>query len=157
MIRDIEFAMLTTVEADGSPRSCPIATHRDKKREFDGILWFFTRGDAPKIDEVKQDPHVNLSYASPDHSRYVSVSGTVMLVRDKKKAEEIRDPKSVAWFPNGLDDPELALLRVAVDKAEYWDTPGAPWRTPSGWSRPSPPARATNPATMGRPPFELRD
>src|SRR3546814_4736602 len=29
------------------------------------------------------------------------------------------------WFPKGLDDPDLALLRVAVEKAEYWDSPSA--------------------------------
>jgi hypothetical protein len=27
-------------------------------------------------------------------------------------------------LPKGLDDPELALLKVHVKKAEYWDLPG---------------------------------
>ncbi len=125
MIRDIQFAMLTTVEPDGSLRSRPMATHQDHRGEFDGVLWFFTKGDAPKIDEVKQDQHVNLSYAAPEQSKYVSVSGTAMLVRDKLKAKELWDPKYKAWFPQGLDDPQLALLRVDVVKAEYWDVPGS--------------------------------
>ena len=125
MIQNIQFAMLTTVEPDGSLRSRPMATHQDKKGDFDGVLWFFTKGDAPKVDEVKKDQHVNLSYSSPEHSKYVSVSGTAMLVRDRQKAEELWAPKYVAWFPKGLDDPELALLRVDVAKAEYWDMPGS--------------------------------
>src|SRR3546814_13149145 len=29
------------------------------------------------------------------------------------------------WFPKGLDDLDLALLRVTVEKAEYWDSPSA--------------------------------
>ena len=29
-----------------------------------------------------------------------------------------------AWFPQGLDDPQLALLRVNIERAEYWDSPG---------------------------------
>jgi len=26
-----------------------------------------------------------------------------------------------AWFPGGVDDPDLQLLRVQVQHAEYWD------------------------------------
>ena len=124
LIADIQFAMLTTIEADGSLRSRPMATHQDHGREFDGVLWFFTKGDTPKVEEVKKDQHVNLSYAAPEQNKYVSVSGIGTLVRDGAKAKELWDPKYKAWFPKGLDDPELALLRVDVTKAEYWDTPG---------------------------------
>jgi len=126
LIQDIQFAMMTTVEPDGSLRSRPMATHQDHGKDFDGILWFFTKADAPKADEVRKDEHVALSYSSPEQSKYVSVSGTAMLVRDKLKAKELWDPKYKAWFPKGLDDPELALLRVAVVKAEYWDVPPSP-------------------------------
>ena len=124
LIKDIQFAMLTTIEPDGTLRSRPMATHQGPGKEFDGVLWFFTKGDAPKVDEVERDRHVNLSYASPEKNKYVSVSGIGILVRDKVKAKELWDPKYKAWFPQGLDDPELALLRVDVTKAEYWDTPG---------------------------------
>ncbi len=125
LIQDIQFAMMTTVEPDGSLRGRPMATHQDHNRAFDGVLWFFTKGDAAKVGEVQQDQHVSLSYASPEKSKYVSVSGMARLVRDKAKALELWDPKYVAWFPKGLDDPELALLRVDVTKAEYWDTPSS--------------------------------
>ena len=27
-------------------------------------------------------------------------------------------------FPKGLEDPDLALLRIDIEKAEYWDSPG---------------------------------
>ena len=125
MIRDIQFAMLTTIEADGSLRSRPMATHQDHEGEFDGVLWFFTKHDSPKVEELAQDKHVSLSYSSPEQSRYVSISGMGTIVLDKLKAQELWDPKYIAWFPKGLDDPELALLRVDVTRAEYWDTPGS--------------------------------
>ncbi len=121
LIDEIQFAMLTTVEADGSLRSRPMATHRNPGKTLDGALWFFTKAGAPKIDEVREDK----SYASPGQSKYVSLSGTAALVRDRLKIEEFWNPKYKAWFPKGLDDPELALLRVDVNKAEYWDTPGS--------------------------------
>lgn len=122
LIKDISVAMLTTAEPDGTLRSRPMATQRS---EFNGTLWFFTRADAPKVDEIDRAHQVNLSYADAHIHQYVSVSGTATLVRDRDKNEELWNPLYKVWFPGGLDDPELALLRVDVEKAEYWDTPSS--------------------------------
>jgi general stress protein 26 len=122
MIQEIEVAMLTTVDADGTLRSRPMVTQRTV---FDGDLWFFTRADSAKVDEVRRAETVNLSYAAPDKQRYVSVSGTARLVRDRPKAEALWNPFLKAWFPGGLDDPDLALLKVSVERAEYWDSPSS--------------------------------
>ena len=118
LIKDIEFAMLTTVEADGSLRSRPMATQRV---EFDGDLWFFTSASEPKVEEVGQNPQVNVSFARPDKQHYASVSGRARLVRDRARIEELWSPAYRAWFPDGLEDPDLALLKVTAEKAEYWD------------------------------------
>lgn len=122
MIKDIEFAMLTTTEADGLLRSRPMAT---QQVDFDGDLYFFTQASSPKVDEVEREHNVNVSYAKPDDQRYVSVSGKARLVRDRAKIEELWNPALKAWFPKGLDDPELALLKVSVEQAEYWDGPSS--------------------------------
>ncbi len=122
LIKDIKFAMLTTADTDGTLRSRPMAT---QKTPFDGTLWFFTKASSPKVEEVEKSHQVNLSYAAPDSNSFVSVSGLAVLVRDKKKAEELWNPLYKAWFPQGLEDPELALLKVHVEKAEYWDSPAS--------------------------------
>lgn len=122
LIHGIKVAMMSTVEADGSLRSRPMWTH---DRDFDGQLWFFTREHSAKVGEVEHDHHVNLSYADPSKDRFVSVSGRCQLVLDKEKARELWNPTLKAWFPNGLEDPELALLCVQVEKAEYWDIPNS--------------------------------
>jgi general stress protein 26 len=120
LIHGIRVAMMTTVEADGCLRSRPMWT---LDRDFDKELWFFTREHSAKVDEVEHDHHVNLAYADPSKDRFVSVSGRCRLVLDKEQARELWNPTFKAWFPNGLDDPELALLCVKVEKAEYWDIP----------------------------------
>lgn len=121
-IKGIRIAMLTTIDKDGSLRSRPMAT---QEAESDGELWFFTAAGSAKAGEVEHDQRVNVSYADPDDQRYVSVSGTARIVRDQAKARELWNPLLKAWFPKGLDDPELALLRVQVEKAEYWDSPSS--------------------------------
>ena len=33
------------------------------------------------------------------------------------------DRSARGWFPKGTEDPELALIRVTIEDAEYWDAP----------------------------------
>jgi general stress protein 26 len=122
LIKGVRIAMLTTTDADGSLRSRPMAT---QEQEFDGSLWFFTREHSSKVDEVNDQQRVNVAYANPSDSRYVSVSGVASLVKDRGKMKDLWSPVLKAWFPGGIDDPELSLLRVDVEKAEYWDAPSS--------------------------------
>jgi general stress protein 26 len=111
-----------TQAADGSLHGRPMAT---QELESDGTLWFFTGASSGKVREIERDQHVLLSYAAPDDNRYVSVAGTAQMVKDRAKAEELWNPAFKAWFPDGLDDPELALLKVEIESAEYWDSPSS--------------------------------
>jgi general stress protein 26 len=122
LIRGIRVAMLTTVDGDGELHSRPMAT---QDVDFDGTLWFFTAADSEKAAELERDARVNVSYADEDRSRYVSLSGSARLVRDRERIRELWKPFLKAWFPKGLDDPELALLEVTVTAGEYWDAPSS--------------------------------
>jgi general stress protein 26 len=121
-IKGISVAMLTTTDDDGSLQSRPMATHQ---AEFDGDLWFFTWADAPKVEELQRHPQVNVSFADPARQHYVSVSGSATLTRERQKMEELWSPWFRTWFPRGPDDPNLALLQVHVEQAEYWDVPSS--------------------------------
>ncbi|MGI8884197.1 MAG: pyridoxamine 5'-phosphate oxidase family protein [Pyrinomonadaceae bacterium] len=121
LIEDIDFAMLTTI-AGGHLRSRPMST---QEYEGDNLLWFFTSDQTHKVDEIEADNRVNLAYSKPDDNVYVSVSGRASVVKDKAKIEELWNPILKAWFPDGLDDPTLCLLKVTIEEAEYWDSPNS--------------------------------
>jgi general stress protein 26 len=120
LIKDINVAMMTTEAEDGLLHSRPMAT---QKTEFDGTLWFFTGLSTGKISEIDWNPEVNLSYSDGSANKYVSVSGTAEIVDDRAKKEELWSAIYKAWFPQGLDDPDLCLMKVEVTFAEYWDVP----------------------------------
>lgn len=120
MIKDIKVAMLTTVLPDGTLHSRPMAT---LDRRFDGSLWFFTGMNSSQADEVEGNRQISLGYADPSTNRYVALSGRAKLVLDRDKAAELYTPLVRLWFPKGLDDPDLGLLQIEVDRAEYWDSP----------------------------------
>lgn len=117
LIKDVKVAMLTTIDW-GVLRSRPMQT---QEAEFNGDLWFFTSSDTHKTEEIEKDRRVNVSYASPSSNTYVSVTGTAQIVSDRQKIEELWNPIYKAWFPKGLEDPTLCLLKVSVEQAEYWD------------------------------------
>jgi general stress protein 26 len=121
MIEDMKVGMLTTVDADGTLRSRPLQT---VGVDDDCTLWFFTSESSPKVAEAEAERgQVNVSYSSNGKTDYVSVSGRAALVRDRAKMEALYTKWIEVFFPKGLDDPDLALLRVQVEKAEYWDSP----------------------------------
>ena len=142
LIRGIPIAMLTTIDADGELRSRPMVTLR---REVDSDLWFYTQAQGGKVEEIGQDARVNVAYAYPEKHRYVSVSGFAQVVFDDTKMQELWEAPLVGFFPGGLSDPNLALIKVRIDKAEYWETPAhaAATRSPA-FTRPVLASRASN-------------
>ena len=123
MIADIRICMLTTVDTDGKPWSRPMAT---QEAEFDGDLWFFTRDDSEKVDHVQRNPRVGVAFAEPKNQAFVTMAGRALVVKDRKKMEDLWSEPLKAWFPRGTDDPHLRLLKVEVERAEYWDSPASP-------------------------------
>jgi general stress protein 26 len=118
LIEEIDFAMLTTLSGD-KLHSRPMST---QQVEFDGDLWFFTSDQTHKVEEIERDNRVNIAYSKPESNTYISVSGRASLVKDRAKIEELWNPIHKPWFPKGLDDPHLALLKITVEEAEYWDS-----------------------------------
>jgi general stress protein 26 len=118
LMRGIKFALLTTVEPDGTCIARPMA-HQDV--EFDGDLWFVSSRNARKVDQIAANPRVGVTFSST--RSWVSVSGTAAVVEDLDKLKEVWSTDMDAWFPQGPDD-SLVLIKVTGDAAEYWDGPG---------------------------------
>lgn len=121
LLEGIDFCMLTTING-GQLRSRPMST---QEMDESGNLWFFTSDRTHKIDEIEADNRVNAAYSKIDDNLYVSVSGRALIVKDRLKMEELWNPILKAWFPEGLDDPTLCLLKVSIEEAEYWDSPNS--------------------------------
>jgi len=123
MIKDIDLCMLTTVDESDDLHSRPMSLNGDVDEE--GNLWFFTSSNSHKASEIERTPNVNVSFIDSRRQHYVSISGMAELVHDKEKIKELWKPVLKAWFPDGPDQPDVALLKVTVNKAEYWDGPSS--------------------------------
>jgi general stress protein 26 len=121
LIRDIRIALLTTVDRDGHFHTRPVQTLQLEGRD---TLWFFTDWRSPKVHEMERDVRVALGYADRHQHAYVAVGGSAALLRDPQKAKELWGVEQRAYYPDGPEDDRLALLRVSIERAEYWVAPG---------------------------------
>ena len=121
MLSGIRYAILVTRDEQGRFESRPLNAHDAR---FDGTLWFFISASGRLARQLRANRDVLLTYADPDRSRYVSLRGVASVLRDPPSARDLWSPHFQAFFPGGPEDADLALLSVAVQEAEYWETPG---------------------------------
>ncbi|WP_337019352.1 pyridoxamine 5'-phosphate oxidase family protein [Oceanobacillus massiliensis] len=115
LIQDVDTAMLTTLTEEGLI-SRPMKT---QEVEFDGDLWFFTKKDTDKYEEILHDQDVNVAYAGKS---YVSVRGRAEIVEDLDKKKELWSKTYEKLMKVSYDDPNLVLIKVKAEAAEYWET-----------------------------------
>jgi general stress protein 26 len=117
LTKDIHIAMLTTVAEDGSLHARPMAT---ESTNFDGTLWFITRIESGKVEEIREDSHVLVSYEQPKDGMYLALQGRAGIVKDRAEIKAHWYKGADGWFENGSDDPAAALIKVKVTGGEYW-------------------------------------
>ena len=123
-MRDIDFAMLSTKDEQGRIRQRPMSNNRDV--EFDGDAFFFTFEAAETVRDIAADAHVGLGYQSRSgilgqRPFFAAVEGRAELIRDKARFEAHWTKDLDRWFPQGVDSPDLVLIKVRADHAHYWD------------------------------------
>ncbi|MDN4607349.1 pyridoxamine 5'-phosphate oxidase family protein [Sporosarcina highlanderae] len=115
LIKDVDIAMLTTLSEEGLI-SRPMKT---QEVEFDGDLWFFTKKETDKYKEILHDKDVNVAYAGKS---YVSVRGQAEIIDDVNKKKELWNKAYEKMMQTSYDDPDLVLIKVKAEAAEYWET-----------------------------------
>ena len=110
--------MLVT-EDDGVLTSRPMQL---VQKEYDGTIWFFTKAESPKVDEIEQDRNVCISFSSPQDNTHVSLSGKARINKDQALINKFWSPFVAAWFPEGKDDPSCVLMEIKIEHGEHWDS-----------------------------------
>ena len=120
LIKQTRFCMLSHRHADGSLHAHPLTT-QNKTLGEDGRLYFFVSRKTEMGQRLREDGNVNLAYANPHEDTWVSVTGTAQVLDDPEKKRELFNTIAKAWFPGGAEDPDLELVEVQIDEAEYWN------------------------------------
>lgn len=117
ILRDVRVAMLTTEGLNGEMHSRPMIT---QNVDFDGNVWFFTRSDSSKVNEILHEPRINVSYMGSQG--YASLAGTAYIVEDIDKKRELWHDALQPWLHEGPESPDVVLICVKADSGQYWES-----------------------------------
>jgi general stress protein 26 len=120
LMKKIGFAMLVTQDA-GKLRARPMAAYI---RRDENTIYFLTDARQHKDEEIARNPSINLSFADAGSQKYVSISGTASVSNDRARIKELFSTPAKAWW-DSAEDPNIRVLRIAPEDAEFWDSPGS--------------------------------
>jgi general stress protein 26 len=84
-------------------------------------IYFLTHQSSRKVTQLAARPRVGLSIISTNC--FLVVAGSAQLSRDPELIGRLWSPTYRAWFPGGKGDREAAVIRVAVERIDYWEPP----------------------------------
>ena len=119
LAEEINICMFITNTAGDQKHTRPMATI---EVEDNGTLWFFTDVRSIKVEEINTQREVHLVYAHPGKESYLDVWGSATVVTDRQQVVDKWSPVVKAWFPDGVSDPNLGLLKVQPVEAYYWES-----------------------------------
>lgn len=119
LMRKLDFCMLTTRSDDGQLRARPMSNNGEV--EFDGDVWFFTAADSRKVEEIENEPAVELSYADTKRFLFISMSGEAEIVRSVAKKRELWMEELERWFEDGPESEDVVLIKVTPSTVAYWN------------------------------------
>lgn len=121
LVKEIRFAMITHRHPDGALHACPMTMANKEGMDEHVNFYFLVSKEHDLARCLGNDGHIQISFADPDEDTYVSVSSTAHLSEDRPLKEKLWSPAAQAWFPGGVEDPNLAVLVAPVASAEYWN------------------------------------
>jgi general stress protein 26 len=120
LLANFPIATMVTVEPGGAIAARPIGVVGDHAA-FDGQLWFITDKRSRKVRAITGGATTFLIFEDHDKGAYLHLTGRAEVVEDRARLEKLYTPVQRTWFPDGLDDPHMTLLRFDASQGEYWD------------------------------------
>ena len=119
MLEDFPIAFMVTV-IRGEVTARPIGVVGDHAA-FDGTLWFITDKRSRKVEAIESGATTTLLFQNDKEGNYLQLVGRASVVDDRAKLEQLYTTLQRTWFPKGLDDPDITLLRFDAVEGNYWD------------------------------------
>ena len=120
LIEDISIAMVVTHAAGQAMRARPMAARAD---QAENAVYFLTDAEAAKDEEIRRDDNICLAFVDTGKQKYLSVTGRGEILNDRHKIKRFWSVFDTAFWRDA-DDPAIRLLKIAPERAEYWERAG---------------------------------
>ena len=119
LLSEFPIAFMVTV-CGGDVTARPIGVVGDE--EFSGSLWFITDKRSRKVSAIESGATTTLLFQNDKKGDYLQLTGRASVVEDRSRLERLYTTLQRTWFPKGLDDPDITLVRFDADGGNYWDS-----------------------------------
>jgi general stress protein 26 len=127
LLKEFNVAMLVTRTSDGFLRARPMEIQPPEELP-DCDLWFVSGDDTAKVHEIEREQQVAISCYRPGDRAYVSISAIARIDHNQAQLRQLWKPDWSTWLPNGPEDPHAVLIKLTVERAEYWEPAGGKLR-----------------------------
>jgi general stress protein 26 len=100
--------------------SRPMHAHVERD---ENAIYFLTDSRHHKDEDLRKFPKVCLAFSDPSNQNFVSLSGPAVVSADRGKIRDLWSTWAKAWW-DSPDDPNVRVLKVIPEQAQYWDGPG---------------------------------
>ncbi|RYD53032.1 MAG: pyridoxamine 5'-phosphate oxidase [Sphingobacteriales bacterium] len=120
-MKNLDFCMMTTTDGRGTQHTRPMSNNGQV--EYDGTSWFFTYLDSNKVRQIQNHPHATLTYQTPD-MLFVECYGDASVITQKSMMADHWVEELNRWFPQGLETPDICMVKVTANRVRFWDQEG---------------------------------
>jgi general stress protein 26 len=116
LAEDIKTCMFCTYKGD-KLQSRPMSA---QKVDDDGVLWFLSDKSSEKNEEILKNSTVELFFSEP-HDQFLTLHGQATILYDREIIKELFTPIVKVWMPEGVEDPNLSVIKVIPNEGYYWN------------------------------------
>ena len=116
-LSDSPFVMLGLAGVDAA-HAQPMAAQFDD--ELPNRIWFYTNRQNRLVEGLTDSMRGVAHFSAKGHGLFASLHGRLSLDTDPAMVERFWSPVAAAWYEDGKDDANLAMLRLDLERGEIW-------------------------------------
>ncbi|MHC4274922.1 MAG: pyridoxamine 5'-phosphate oxidase family protein [Planctomycetota bacterium] len=128
-------AYLASIDSEGFPQiraMLNLMNHRQYPKlaelftsDRDGLVVYFTTNtSSEKMRQMEANPKVAVYFCHPEKYHGLMLRGSVEIVSDQRLKHDIWHDGWEQYYPEGPDDPDYTILRLAPTLAKGWHGEG---------------------------------
>ena len=122
LISRIDICLFSTRGEHGELHARPMSNNGQV--EWEGRSWFFAPSDGRLVAELEADPQAVAAYRAEESYDFISISGRATIETDQDLKKQYWLPELERWFRNGPEDPNVTLIRLDAEHADWWTGEG---------------------------------
>jgi len=97
--------------------SRPMTVQMEEPR---GPLWFFTAKESSLVQGMSVPNRATATFMAKGGELFATIEGPIVLDDERANIDRLWNRHVAVWYPEGKDDPHLALLRLEPADVHIW-------------------------------------